>query len=392
MAQLDPSIFGALGARPKSAFDYLQDMAAADDAKQSRQLRGLQLLAQQGQMQDAQQVRELRNRSLAAVQALGGGATDDQRISAMRGVGDYGTAEALEKSLLERQKTGAQVQKDQTATMGERLKMYRASLDFIDTPEGAAKWLAAQYQDPITGQHMASMVPLEQAVKRIPTDPQGFENWRQQNAMGMEQFMEHGLKEKDFDQKARNDLIGPDGQVNRPLLNAKQQVAAAGKTTVSVNTGQKGFDNTLKLRGDFRSEPVYKAHQEMQSAHAQIKQALKQASPAGDLAGATKIMKLLDPGSVVRESELGMAMAASGLLDRVTSYATNILQGTKLTPNQRQDFQRLADALYSESVNQYNTKRGEYEGIATRNGLNVPDVLGSESAQPSKVVDFNSLK
>lgn len=167
-------------------------------------------------------------------------------------------------------------------------------------------------------------------------------------------------------------------------------------TSVSVNTGQKGLDNTLKLRGDFRSEPIYKAHQEVQSAYSQIQQALKMASPAGDLAGATKIMKLLDPGSVVRESELGMAMAASGAMDRLTNYASNIMSGNKLTPTQRKDFQALADALYQESGKQYNGKRSEYQGIAERNGLSVPDVLGTPvQAQPSgggKVVDFGSLK
>ncbi len=156
-------------------------------------------------------------------------------------------------------------------------------------------------------------------------------------------------------------------------------------TSVSVNTGQKGFDNTLKLRGDFRAEPVYKAHQEVQSAHSQIKQALALQSPAGDLAGATKVMKILDPGSVVRESELGMAMAASGLLDRVQNYATNVLKGTKLTPTQRADFQKLADALYGESVKAYNAKRGEYQGISERNQLNTQDVLGPESATPQAI-------
>lgn len=94
--------------------------------------------------------------------------------------------------------------------------------------------------------------------------------------------------------------------------------AGASNVNVPINMGQKGFDNTLKLRGDFRSEPIYKAHQEMETSYAQIREGLNKASPAGDLAGATKIMKLLDPGSVVRESELGMAMAASGALDRLS--------------------------------------------------------------------------
>jgi hypothetical protein len=154
-------------------------------------------------------------------------------------------------------------------------------------------------------------------------------------------------------------------------------------TSVSVNTGQKGLDNTLKLRGDFRSEPIYKAHQEVQSAYSQIKTALDQASPASDLAAATKIMKLLDPGSVVRESELGMAMNATGMVDRLTHYASNIANGTKLTPTQRKDFRTLADNLYGESVKQYNGKRAEYQGISERNGLNVQDVLGGESPMPA---------
>jgi len=157
----------------------------------------------------------------------------------------------------------------------------------------------------------------------------------------------------------------------------EQKKAGASNQTV-INAGQKGLDNTLKVRGDFRSEPIYKAHGEVQSAHSQITQALGMNSPAGDLAGATKLMKILDPGSVVRESELGMAMAASGLMDRATNYAEMIIRGTKLTPTQRKDFQALADALMNESLNQYSAKRNEYKGIAERNGLSVEDILGPE--------------
>ncbi len=183
-----------------------------------------------------------------------------------------------------------------------------------------------------------------------------------------------------------NKPLLPDGTPNVAYQNydLNRQKAGATSNNIEVNTGQKGFDNTLKLRGDFRSEPIYKAHQEVQSAHSQIKAALKQASPAGDLAGATKIMKILDPGSVVRESELGMAMAASGAFDRLTNYAEMTLKGTKLTPTQRADFQTLADSLYNESVKQYNTKRQEYKGIANRNDINEADVLGDEASLANK--------
>lgn len=178
----------------------------------------------------------------------------------------------------------------------------------------------------------------------------------------------------------------PDGTRNSAYQNYELSKARSGASVnnVSVNTGQKGFDNTLKLRGDFRSEPIYKAHQEVRSAHSQISAALKQASPAGDLAGATKLMKILDPGSVVRESELGMAMAASGAMDRLTNYAQMTLSGQKLTPTQRKDFQSLSDSLLAESSKQYNAKRAEYKGISERNGLNEQDVLGEADKLPPK--------
>lgn len=164
----------------------------------------------------------------------------------------------------------------------------------------------------------------------------------------------------------------------------------AGAANVSVNTGQRGFDNTLKLRSDFRSEPIYKGFQEVKSAYDQVREAAKLASPAGDLAAATKVMKILDPNSVVRESELGMAMQASGLGDRIANYADMVVKGTKLTPAQRKDFLNLSEQLYNASAGQYNTKRGEYVGIAERNQLNVPDVVGSEAKvqKPASKVKF----
>jgi hypothetical protein len=148
-------------------------------------------------------------------------------------------------------------------------------------------------------------------------------------------------------------------------------------TNVSVNTGQHGFDNALKLRTDFRNEPIYKGFEEVKSANNQIKQAAAMATPAGDLAAATKIMKILDPGSVVRESELGMAMAASGLEDRARNYANMVITGQKLTPTQRKDFTDLGQQLYNISAEQFNVKRNEYASIAERNKLDVDTAVGA---------------
>jgi hypothetical protein len=157
--------------------------------------------------------------------------------------------------------------------------------------------------------------------------------------------------------------------------NKLQQIAQAG----AANSGQKDFSNSLSLRKEFNNEPVYKGHQEIKSAWNTINVGLKQASPAGDLAAATKFMKLLDPTSVVRESELLLAMKASGALDRLQNYAQMRVNGTLLTPKQRQDFKSLSDEFYQTATGQYNAKYAEYSDIAKRNNLNPLDIGKPES-------------
>jgi len=148
------------------------------------------------------------------------------------------------------------------------------------------------------------------------------------------------------------------------------------RVTQNVGLPKENFKQERELRNDLKSEPVYKAHQEVKSAYAQIKGALGQNTPISDVAAATKIMKLLDPGSVVRESELGIAMSSSGLMDRVTNYAQMIISGQKLTPQQRKDFQKLADEFYNASEQQFNAKSAEYADIAKDYNLNERRVSG----------------
>jgi hypothetical protein len=171
--------------------------------------------------------------------------------------------------------------------------------------------------------------------------------------------------------------------------NRANKKSGAASISQSMNAGQKGYENESKLRNDFKSEPIYKDFQDMQAAHKQIKAGIAQGTPIGDVATATKIMKLLDPGSVVRESELGIAMAAGGRMDRLQNYVQMQLSGEKLTPKMRDDFGKLADELYKAAAQSYNKKRGEYEHLGQRYGLD-PSVLGAPGAmETSKVRKFN---
>lgn len=162
-----------------------------------------------------------------------------------------------------------------------------------------------------------------------------------------------------------------------------QKKAGASSTTVNMTDGQKGFENELKLGGMFQQEPIYKDHAAVESAFSQINSALAQGTPISDTAAATKIMKILDPGSVVRESELGLAMAAGGRIDRLQNYVKQTMDGTKLTPQQRTDFGNLASELTAASAQAYNSKRDEYHKRGKEFGLNADRAIGKPVAIPS---------
>ena len=395
----------------RSVQDYAADMDKAEANQlalqgQRRQNEIAALTADQTRQTMASSAED-RNALQRLAATWGADTSIDQRVASLRNSGRPALmqqADALEKQGLEKQKTGAEVSAKNADAIASAIKNSRTWLDGISTPEQYIAWHEANHRDPVLGPYLeARGITADQAranIEQALKTPGGFERMLMESKLGAEKTYANLMQQREFDLKAKNELIGPDGKVNTALLGANQQVAKAGASSVNVNTGQKGFDNELKLRGDFKQEPVYKAHQEMQSAYSQIKQSLAQASPAGDLAGATKIMKLLDPGSVVRESELGMAMAATGLLDRVQNYASNIISGNKLTPKQRQEFQQLADALYGESVKAYNSKRGEYQKLGSEYGLNADRAVGAPASlaqRPSGsggggVIDFGSLK
>lgn len=146
-----------------------------------------------------------------------------------------------------------------------------------------------------------------------------------------------------------------------------------------VNAGQTGFENMVSAKKMFAAEPAYKALEDMKLAHKSVIGALKQETPIADTAAASKIMRLIDPGSVVRESELGMAMAAAGKMDRIANYVDMWKTGKKLTPQQRLDFAGLANELYEAAAQAYNDKRTEYKTLLDYHKLPVDTVLGAQA-------------
>jgi len=176
---------------------------------------------------------------------------------------------------------------------------------------------------------------------------------------------------KAFGRDASGNVV-PNAAVQQYELN-KAAKGAARQTTV-VNPALDPFKNEKALRDEFRGNAVVKNADEMAGAFRLIDTAYKNPSPANDLAMATKYMKVLDPTSVVRESELALAMGAVGLLDKVYNYANLVASGQKLTPTQRKDFYDSAKAINEEFQKGKSGVASQYKGIAQQYKLSPQNV------------------
>jgi hypothetical protein len=98
-------------------------------------------------------------------------------------------------------------------------------------------------------------------------------------------------------------------------------------------------------------------------------------SAAGDLALIFNYMKILDPGSVVRESEFATAQNAAGIPERLRSQYNRVLSGERLGDTQRTDFVNRARDLMKAQTNSQLALESEYRGIAQRAGIKEQDVV-----------------
>lgn len=168
------------------------------------------------------------------------------------------------------------------------------------------------------------------------------------------------------------------GAVNQYIEQSKVRVAGAGVPSQSPT-----FKDAGELRKEYQALPTVKAFNEVNTAYKQIQGSLSNPSPANDLAAATKFMKLLDPNSVVRESELILAMNATGLFDRVQNYANYIISGKKLNDTQRKDFADASAKLFEAALQSKNAVENQYIDISKEGGLNPKLVVGSPTSNES---------
>lgn len=124
----------------------------------------------------------------------------------------------------------------------------------------------------------------------------------------------------------------------------------------------------------------------VQDAYQNIRAAASSATAAGDMALIYSFVKLLDPTSVVRESEFGLVSSSGSVPERLQGLYQRALTGERLTDSQRREFMREAEAIYRTHTQAQQQRTREWERLARLYRVDpagvVVDLMRPELQQP----------
>ena len=141
------------------------------------------------------------------------------------------------------------------------------------------------------------------------------------------------------------------------------------------------FSQAAKLRGELQK--ATSTFGDIENAFGRI-----QATQEGQITGASDLslifnfMKMLDPGSTVREGEFATAENAGGVPDRIRTTYSKLLNGERLTEKQRAMFVSEATKLMNKATEINNKRVNDYVNLGKRYGLEREDIaIGQTSSQ-----------
>jgi len=95
---------------------------------------------------------------------------------------------------------------------------------------------------------------------------------------------------------------------------------------------------------------------------------------AGDVSLIFSFMKIIDPGSTVREGEFATAEATAGIPTRIRTLYNKALSGERLGAVQRDNFKSEAANLFHAQLKTQTTLEGTFSELAVRSGMNPQDI------------------
>jgi hypothetical protein len=184
------------------------------------------------------------------------------------------------------------------------------------------------------------------------------------------------------------------GQVTEISSSSKEAAEArkAEKERIEQELKQSNttFDRSKKIRDryDKQSGDFVK----VRDAFGRIEASSSDPDPAGDLSLIFNYMKMLDPGSTVREGEFATAEGAASVPERFKGAYNKVISGEKLTEKQRNGFVNRAKMLMKKANSQQSKDKAEAIRLGKQFGITENDIFGVQPEEPAaNAVNWSDL-
>jgi ribosomal protein L18 len=243
------------------------------------------------------------------------------------------------------------------------LETYAKHPDQVDA--NAIKWAGVQHGVSITGKKAEAPIMGDPAwIKAKEEEARINAKYRAPEKPEKLTFDERGFQ--DWSKKAENVGKGVDDYL-------------LWKKTTETKGEKKDYKIENQLRDEYNTGA--KPFIVVRDSYSRIMASAKNPSAAGDLSMIYNYMKMLDPGSTVREGEFATAAATGSYGDRIKEFVNKVLTGQRLSAEVRQDFLTRSSSIFKEQQNSHSKFKSEYERLAKSHGVSPSDVI----------VDYNTI-
>ena len=281
------------------------------------------------------------------------------------------------QSLLAGQASSASARKSQIEAAGSKTAHYKQILPLVNNPQDAMKWLEMIHGDPDMQDSPVARMPLDVALSRIPQDPAGFQQWKQQAALGIDKYIE------------RTTMTANEQSMETDRAATRTETGRHNRATEGIRSQQElrqGTPDPIKLRREATTlRKEFDALPEVKDFKAALPVLMSARNApdtaAGDIDLAYAVGKIYDPKSVVRESEQKLVYTTGSVLQKLIGGANVALTGGTRLPSEVR--QKLLNALNNRVLQfrqAYDQTRGTYEGYANQSGFDPVNVIGQHPA------------
>jgi hypothetical protein len=314
------------------------------------------------------------------------------------------TAESIAEKIVSREDTLARQQlkdrldvaRENMALNAKAVDLAMKQIDFADEreqydPNSDVSQFARDFMQQEFGVKVPSNVPAYQLRQFLPAIVQKYQ--AQERAKYQGALLEQRGTEAKLDEAYRQLKLAQDANDREAERKLKEEIARLNREAKKSQKAEKPIKMLggvsadvakveMDLAKQFRSDKTVQSYDLISNAYQQLKSLSEQGTSSADQGLIMKFNKVLDEGSVVRETEFAITEEGGGLINKFRNMASKVASGQRLQPQQRKELVQTAGAILEGIKRNYQVKRKQFIQQGNLYGARPEAVVGIEQPAP----------